>query len=108
MYPRLYHGVVAVMLVLAAGCANEGGGQWENPKLPWESWSIDRDECRQLAAERAERELALAQSGTTVTPYSRTGGYQESTTRFDAGRARERLFARCMTDRGYRLVPREK
>lgn len=107
MYPRLYHGVVAAMLVLAASCANEGGGQWENPKLSWENWNVDRDECRQLASERAEQELALAQSSTPTIAYSRTGAYQQSTTRFDAGRVRERLFARCMTDRGYRLVPRE-
>lgn len=108
MYQRLCHGVIAVLLVLAAGCTNESAGQWENPNLPWESWDRDRSECRQLAVERAEQELALAQPPAAVPGSSRTAGYQQSTTTFDAGRVRERLFARCMTDRGYRLVPREK
>lgn len=95
-----------MLLVAAAGCADEPKGQWENPSKPWEAWDVDRNECRELATQRAEQDYAAAQA-TQVTPtWSRTATFQQQMTQFDAQRQREDLFERCMKDRGYRLVPR--
>jgi hypothetical protein len=95
-----------VLLLAVMGCASETAGEWENPTKPFEAWGRDRAECRQLATERAEQELASAQTEQVPTNWSRTATFEQSMNRFEAGRRRDDLFARCMTERGYRLVPR--
>jgi len=109
---------MALLPLVGGGCADSismpwdrplprtASGQWENPSKPFESWQTDRDECRQLATERAEQELAAASSEPPPVTWSRTTTFEQSMNRFDAGQRRDDLFARCMTDRGYRLVPR--
>ncbi len=96
----------AVVLLAVTGCASDSPGEWENPSKPFEVWGQDRAECRQLATERAEQELTSAQTEQLPTSWSRTATFEQSMSRFEAGRRRDELFARCMTERGYRLVPR--
>lgn len=106
------------LLLVSGGCADSmswpwdraapprTSGEWENPNKPWEAWDADRQECLQSATDRAEREFAVAQTNQTATFWSRTAPFEQSMSRFEAGQRRDELFARCMTDRGYRLVPR--
>jgi|APTNR8051073442_1049403.scaffolds.fasta_scaffold12098_1 hypothetical protein len=79
---------------------------WENPNKPWEQWGNDRAECRAVASDQAEREYALDRAASPPLDYSRTVEYQRAVGTFEAQRFEETLFERCMTNRGYRRVPR--
>lgn len=99
-------GGMLLAVLSGAGCTDPLQGQWENPRKPWEAWAVDRSECLQLATERAEHEFALARAEAATPGYSRIAGFEVSMSRFEATRRRDRLFERCMIERGYRLVPR--
>jgi hypothetical protein len=90
----------------SAGTARSAPGQWENPTKPFEEWGRDRAECGELATMRAEEELAAASGGAPPVGWSRMAPFEQSMTQFEAGQRRDELFARCMSDRGYRLVRR--
>lgn len=79
---------------------------WEHPELPWEKWDDDRAECRALAIEQTEREYALDRAAGPSVAYSRTIEYQRAVSDFELRRFEETAFERCMTNRGYRRVPR--
>ncbi|HYN38277.1 MAG TPA: hypothetical protein VES39_03405, partial [Rhodospirillales bacterium] len=93
----------ALMLMLAAGCASPA--EWQNADVPEAQWSADRDSCQQQARVQADREFALEQQTTRPMNYDRGGQWAGQMNRFSAQQRQESLFTRCMTDRGYRLVP---
>lgn len=95
-------------VIVAASCAQPG--KWENPNLPWEEWSRIEADCRALAQEQAEREFrATRQQSSTATTlsYDQGGQWLSQMDRFDAQRRQQTLFERCMTNQGFRLVPRD-
>ncbi len=95
------------VLGVAAGCVDKTRTSWENPDLPWEQWRADQAECRKAAEERAERDFSLRQmESAPPSSYSLNEPVVASLNQFDARRQIDRLFAKCMTDRGYRQVER--
>ncbi|MBL8660632.1 MAG: hypothetical protein JNM75_12845 [Rhodospirillales bacterium] len=99
--------ISAGLLGFVAACAEKTRTSWENPNLPWEQWRVDQAECRKAAEERAERDFSLRQmESAPPSAYSRNEPVVSSLNRFDAQRQIDRLFANCMTDRGYKQVER--
>jgi hypothetical protein len=100
--------ICAGALGLTAGCADDTRTSWENPNLPWERWRVDEAECRDAAKDRAERDFALRQfENPPQSSYSRNEPVVSSLNQFEANKQIDRLFARCMTERGYRQVTRK-
>lgn len=99
----LFAGVVG----FAAGCADDAQTSWENPDLPWERWRVDKAECQAAAEERAERDFSLRQfESPPASGYSRNEPVVSSLNQFEANKQIDRLFARCMSERGYKQVER--
>ena len=103
--------VIAGVGLAAAGCTHSSSGQWENPNKPWEEWSTDQNECRDLARDQAIQDFN-PRSAPGQAPASSAGGRAAATDwsnmmdRYGAQRQEDTLFQRCMLQRGYRLVPR--
>jgi hypothetical protein len=110
----------AAALLLLAACADfdpggwwqdqweTGQGSWENPDVAWEQWDDDRAECRLVAAQEADRDFAITSQSRPAEDYSRGGRMTADLDRFEAGKREQRLFERCLTDRGYRRVQRSR
>jgi hypothetical protein len=109
---RMGRTILVVATLAVTGCSmlespRLPSGRWESTTKPWEEWSRDEAECRELAKERAEREFLLDRESRANVPYSRAEPFTQAADTFSAGRRRDRLFERCMQDRGYRWIERE-
>lgn len=91
---------LAGLALLAAACA--APGEWRNPTLPEGRWSADRAACRSYARDKSERELALEQAIPGQGALGAAKTLESAMARYDAAKRRDRLFAACMTSRGYR------
>ena len=89
--------------LVLCGCA--ATGTWQNSDVPQEQWSVDEADCRRIAQQQAARDHALTQnSGRSLNP-ARGGEWAAQMNTFSTGQTQDRLFASCMTQRGYALQP---
>jgi hypothetical protein len=95
-------GVMAVLVAIAA-CTQTGS--WQNPNVPQDRWKADRADCMDRARDRAEREFAIEQQSNRSLNYNLGGRWASDMNRFSGQRRQQQLFANCMIQRGYTLVP---
>jgi len=95
----------ALLVLLAAACASSK--VWVNDDVPQQEWASDRMVCKEQARVQAERDFLRAQQSRSMT-YNPGGEWSSQMNRFSAQQNEGRLFASCMTSRGYRLVPADQ
>jgi hypothetical protein len=106
---KIDRGALAFILALAVVSSCAETGEWQNSKVPEESWSRQKEECQRIARKRAEEDFAMVEQSSRGARNSRTGTYLDQMDRFEAGRRRDDLFENCMTQHGYsRAPPAEK
>ena len=95
----------ALLVLLAAACASSK--VWVNDDVPQQEWASDRMVCKEQARVQAERDFLRAQQSRSMT-YNPGGEWSSQMNRFSAQQNEGRLFASCMTSRGYKLVPADQ
>ena len=98
--------VAALLALLTASC--ESSKVWVNPDVPQDEWASDRMICKEQAQVQAEREFTLDQQTSRNMNYDLGGQWSGQMNRFSAQQRQGRLFASCMTSRGYALVPADQ
>ena len=97
--------VAALLALLVAAC--ESSKVWVSDDAPQEEWASDRMVCKEQARVQAERDFLRAQQSRSMT-YNPGGQWSGQMNRFSAQQNEGRLFASCMTSRGYKLVPADQ
>lgn len=95
----------ALLALLATSC--ESSKVWVNDDVPEAEWASDRMVCKEQARVQAERDFLRAQQSRSMT-YNPGGEWSSQMNRFSAQQNEGRLFANCMTSRGYKLVPADQ
>jgi hypothetical protein len=97
-----------VLAAVVGGCSQTTGGQWRNDAVPQDQWASDQIDCESAARAQVEREFRPQSQGLSpaaANPSATGGQWAGMMDRFGAERRQNELFDRCMTQRGYRLVP---
>lgn len=92
--------LLALVLVLTclAGCTSTPPA-WRNPAVPSDQWAAEVDACRRWATRESERDVVRADyGGTGITS---AGDYRTLMTRYEIGKQRDALTARCLRAKGY-------
>lgn len=100
--------MIGILAAAIGGCSQSRDGQWRNDSVPQEQWASDRLDCETAAREQVEREFRPQSQGlspASSNPAATGGQWSGMMDRFSAERRQTELFDRCMTQRGYRLVP---
>lgn len=92
---------LSALLVTACSTPKE----WENSDIPRDRWSLDRAACQDQARAQAEREFTLDQQANRSLPQNQAAPWTGQMDRFSAQQRQSQLFATCMSNRGYKLVP---
>lgn len=95
----------ALLALLAASCASSK--VWVNTDVPQEEWASDRMVCKEQARVQSEREFLRDQQSRSMN-YNPGGQWSGQMNQFSAQQNQGRLFASCMTSRGYTLVPADQ
>ncbi|PIW28255.1 MAG: hypothetical protein COW30_08115 [Rhodospirillales bacterium CG15_BIG_FIL_POST_REV_8_21_14_020_66_15] len=101
---RLWAGALVLTLVPALGACSVT--EWTLPGGSADQLAFDRQECRSMAHKETERilrrqPLPQPESGPLI-----GSEYDAAMARYDMTRQSDRIFARCMEDRGYRRTSR--
>jgi len=92
---------VALAALLAASCETQK--VWVNHDVPESEWASDRMLCRQQARVRAEQDFSRDQMNSRTMNRDVGAPWSSQMNQFSAQQNEGRLFASCMTDRGYTL-----
>lgn len=92
---------VGVAALLAASCETQK--VWVNHEVPESEWASDRMLCREQARVRAEQDFSRDQMNTRTMNRDVGASWSSQMNQFSAQQNEGRLFASCMTGKGYTL-----
>lgn len=91
----------ALATLLASACATQK--VWVNHEVPEDQWASDRMLCREQARVQAERDFSRDQMSSRTMNRDVGASWSSQMNQFSAQQNEGRLFASCMTARGYSL-----
>lgn len=99
--PRNY--LLISIVAVTAACSTPG--TWQNPDVPEDQWADDKADCQRIARQQAADDFALNQNSSRSLDSARGGQWAAQMNAFSSGERQQRLFASCMSQRGYTLKP---
>ena len=92
---------IALAALLAASCGTQK--TWVNHEVPEDQWASDRMLCREQARVQAERDFARDEMASRTMNRDVGAPWSSQMNQFSAQQREGRLFASCMTGKGYTL-----